>query len=308
MAKEIKVYSKLDTLPKGKTDETIIDGTLVLEGGSLRAVYTSGVIDCLMENNLNFRNTIGVSAGSLTGICYATGQIGRAGYVNLKYRHDPNYVGANALAKERNMFGFKYMFYGKPAKDWPLDLERLQNSDRKMIAVVTNVKTGKPEYKEFHDYDTDMFYKIMQASSSMPFFSPMVRMEKSYFLDGGCADKIPYQYAKDNFPGKIVVIRTQDKSYRKGKMDKKEKTLYKVRYGKYKTFYQDLIHMNENYDRQCDEIETLEKEGKIFVLYPSEKVTIGHVEGDMEKLGHYYWLGYEDMKRRLEELKKYLEK
>ena len=36
---------------------------LILEGGALRALFTAGVIDVMMENGITFDGLVGVSAG-----------------------------------------------------------------------------------------------------------------------------------------------------------------------------------------------------------------------------------------------------
>ena len=41
---------------------------LLLEGGSLRGLYTAGVLDTFMENDLYFPAVAGVSAGSLNAM------------------------------------------------------------------------------------------------------------------------------------------------------------------------------------------------------------------------------------------------
>ena len=40
---------------------------LVLEGGGLRALFTAGVIDVMMENGITFDAMVGVSAGATFG-------------------------------------------------------------------------------------------------------------------------------------------------------------------------------------------------------------------------------------------------
>ena len=50
---------------------------LVLEGGAMRGLFTAGIIDVLMENNIKFNGAIGVSAGAAFGCNYKSGQIGR---------------------------------------------------------------------------------------------------------------------------------------------------------------------------------------------------------------------------------------
>ncbi|MCI1735087.1 MAG: patatin family protein [Bacilli bacterium] len=306
MAKN-RIYSGLASLPKGQVPTDIVTpGCLVLEGGAFRGVYTSGVLDYLMQQSIAFETTVGVSAGSLNGLTYVAGQIGRAGYINLRYRHDSRYVGAKAVAQEGGVIGFDYLFKGKASKDIPLATEAIKKTPRKFYAVITNVKTGKEEYREIHDYPLDSFYKILQASSSMPFFSRMVPLEGSYYLDGGCACKIAYQWAINQQFKKIVVVRTRESGFRKALTTKREIALYKLRYGKYKEFTKTVCHSNEAYNQQCDEIQELGKEGRIFVIAPSKPVMIERLEGDMEKLGDLYWEGYHDAEASFAALKDYL--
>lgn len=63
-----------------KVDESI---GLVLEGGGMRGVFTCGVLDYLMDHNIRFPYTIGVSAGACNGLSYASRQRGRAKYSNI---------------------------------------------------------------------------------------------------------------------------------------------------------------------------------------------------------------------------------
>ena len=51
---------------------------LVLEGGGMRGVFTCGVLDYLMDHDIRFPYTIGVSAGACNGLSYMSRQRGRA--------------------------------------------------------------------------------------------------------------------------------------------------------------------------------------------------------------------------------------
>ena len=50
---------------------------LVLEGGGLRGLFTTGVLDVLTERGVKFDGIVGVSAGACFGCNYKSGQIGR---------------------------------------------------------------------------------------------------------------------------------------------------------------------------------------------------------------------------------------
>ena len=57
---------------------------------------------------------------------------------------------------------------------------------------------------------------------------------------------------------------------------------------------------------QCDEIEKLHAEGALMRIAPTAPVNVSRIEGDVEKLGALYWLGWNDCVAALEELKDYL--
>ena len=109
MSKKNKIFSGLDRLPKGLASEHLTEGCVVLEGGAFRGLYTSGVLDALMEAGINLSCTVGVSAGALNGMNYVSGQIGRSGRLNLTYRHDSRYVGLKAIHKNRGVIGFDFI-------------------------------------------------------------------------------------------------------------------------------------------------------------------------------------------------------
>ena len=63
---------------------------------------------------------------------------------------------------------------------------------------------------------------------------------------------------------------------------------------------------NENFNATADRIEQKAKDGSLFLIAPSEPVTVSRFDGDMDKLGALYRLGFHDMERRVDELKGYL--
>lgn len=100
MKKNNKRFSGISKLPNGNTSNKIVPGCIVLEGGAFRGLYTSGVLDALMQFEINMQCTVGTSAGALNGFNYVAGQIGRSARINLGYRHDSRYVGLEALKKQ----------------------------------------------------------------------------------------------------------------------------------------------------------------------------------------------------------------
>lgn len=296
------VYSGVDQLPSGRASGPITDGCIVLEGGAFRGVYTSGVLDALMEAGINLQCTIGVSAGAMNGVNYVTGQIGRSARVNLQYRRDPRYVGLHAYQVNHGIIGFDFIFGDYNQMD-PLDREALEHGGRRFVAVVANCRTGKTEY--FEPGNCSDILKAIQASASMPYVSRPVLVDGVPCLDGGCTDKIPYGWALRSGYQKIVVVRTRPDNYRKQVRERSAHLARRV-YRNFPQFAEALGESDRNYNRQCDMLERLRQQGRVFVISPSQPVTIGRLEKDMEKLGRLYHLGYEDARCQMEALRAYL--
>lgn len=296
------VYSGVDQLPSGRASGGITNGCMVLEGGAFRGVYTSGVLDALMEAGINLQCTIGVSAGAMNGVNYVTGQIGRSARVNLQYRRDPRYVGLHACHVNHGIIGFDFVFGAYNEMD-PLDQEALYHGGRRFVAVAANCRTGETEY--FETGKCKNILKAIQASASMPYVSRPVLVDGVPCLDGGCTDKIPFGWALRNGYEKVVVVRTRPNDYRKEVHERSAKLARRV-YRKYPAFAEALGQSDRSYNRQCDLLQQLRRQGRVFVISPSEPVTIGRLEKDMEKLGRLYHLGYADARRQLEDLRAYL--
>ena len=66
---------------------------LVLEGGGMRGVFTSGVLDGFMKHNLYFKYVVAVSAGACNGLSYMSHQPRRARVSNIDYLARYDYIG-----------------------------------------------------------------------------------------------------------------------------------------------------------------------------------------------------------------------
>ncbi len=298
-----KVWSGFSHIKTGSAPDTVIPGCIVLEGGSFRGCYTSGVLDVLMENGINMQTTIGTSAGALNGYNYVAGEIGRSAKINLGYRHDSRYFSPGAAVKNRGVVGFDFLLNGVE-EELPFDRERFDRSDRRFLVTVTNCKTGDVIYCE--KGVTPDFNKAVQASASMPFVSDMVDVHGVPCLDGGCAVKIPYKWALENGFEKILVIRTRPGYFRREPESPKIIKLSEMIYKNYPELIKKLIGQDVQYNTACDELDKLHNEGRICMLCPSGSISISTIEGDMEKLGALYLLGRADATCMLPEIKQYL--
>ncbi|SDB50174.1 patatin family protein [Butyrivibrio sp. INlla16] len=296
-------YSRLSEIKESTASDMITPGCLVLEGGSLRGLYTAGVLDCLIDNDLNFQTTIGISAGAMMGANYHAGHRGRAGRFNLEYRNNIHYVGLGAEIENQSPFNFDFAFDDKNFNH-PFDKDRLYSEKRNFYAGATDVETGEAVY--FNARECDDIFSAIRASASLPVASKIVEVDGHKCLDGGCADPIPVKWAIDKGFDKIIVVRTRERTFRKDVDDQRESIVVEQRYKKYPEYVEKMKKQHSHYNEQCDLVDKLENEGRVFVLAPQEPVNVGRLEGDLEKLGDLYFEGYDETNALIGKLKEYL--
>ena len=164
---------------------------LVLEGGAMRGMYTSGVLDAFLDEKIEFDDIIGVSAGTLFGVNFLSKQRGRAIRYNKRFSKKLNYMGLFSLITSKNIINKKFAFYEVPFKLDVFDNEEYKKSNTNFYATVTNVETGKPEYILLKDVFEQM--ELLRATSAMPFVSEIVDIDGKKYLDGGVSDSIPFE-------------------------------------------------------------------------------------------------------------------
>jgi len=297
----MEVYRDVDKIPHGDAGRDIASGCLILEGGAWRGIYTQGALDAMMQEDINLQTVIGVSAGAMSALSYLSGQIGRAPRFNLSHRHDPNYIGIGAMRKDHGITGFTCLYTVLEEQE-PLNRERFNDPRRKFFAVATNCRTGQPTY---FDRDACDIERAVQASATVPYVSQPVMIDGEPYLDGGCSCKIPMDWALEQGFQKIVVIRTRDRSYRKD--IHRPLPIIRMEYSrKFPLLARRLQEEGATYNILLDRIDQLEQKGRVFVLAPSKPVDIARFEGDMDRLGALYWQGYNDARKAIPAMKKYL--
>ena len=276
---------------------------LVLEGGGLRGIYSAGVLDVLMEENIKVDCIIGVSAGALFGVNYCSKQKGRALRYNQKYGVDKRYMGFHSLITTGNIMNKEFCFDTLVNELDPFDYETFKNSKVDFYAVVTNLKTGKAEYKLVKDMRKEEDMEKLRASGSMPCVSKPVKIGNDLYLDGAIGDSIPVLKAIEMGYEKVIVVTTRVDSYR---MKHKRRPYAKVMYRKYPKFAEAFINRDKMYNNTLMEMNRLEDEGRILVIKPTRLVKISRVEKDPLIMQEQYDLGVSDTKSRLKDIKKYL--
>ena len=272
---------------------------LLLEGGAMRCMYTEGVIDVFLENEIKIDGIVGVSAGALFGINYKSKQVGRGLRYSEKYAKNKDYMGLYSFLTTGNIMNEDFCFKKIVNELDPLDYETFKNSDIEFYAVVTNLETGEAEYIKIDDLKNKNNLEILRASGSMPFVSkPVVENNKKY-LEGGIADSIPIDKIMSMGFDKVIVVLTRHIDYKKKKSNQ---TFPKIYYRKYPNFAKAINNRYKKYNEELEKISELEKEGKIFVIRPSKLVKIKRIEKDSNKLQEMYDLGRENTLNLLDKI------
>lgn len=277
---------------------------LILEGGALRSLFTSGVLDVFMEHDIYFPTVCGVSAGSLCAVSYLSKQIGRNAELNIGYVNDKRYLGLHSLIHDKMIFNFDFMFGELSHTLVPLDYETFYASKQKLVAFTTDVATGESVTFE-NDNDCDILLAC-RASSSMPMLSKNVEIDGREYVDGGVSASIPYKWALDRGYEKIVIILTRDINYRKKPTSGLMKSLYRKCYKDNPQLVEKMTDAPERYNQYVEEIIELEKSGRIFVIRPEEEVKVSRTEKDTKKLRALYNTGREIGEKQLENMLAYL--
>ncbi|MBE5983872.1 MAG: patatin family protein [Paenibacillaceae bacterium] len=280
------------------------EGALVLEGGSLRGVFTAGVLDVFMEQGIEMSYVNGVSAGSMSGMSYVSKQIGRTIKVDLDYVNDKRFLSFRNLVEKRSIFNFDFLFGELSNTLVPFDYDTFYKSEQIFEVIATRCKTGKPEY--FEKNRCDNFIDAVKASSSIPILSRMITVEGKKYLDGGCSMPVAYQRAIDLGYEKIVLVLTREPGYRKPPLDKWTKKGYERYFAPLPRFLKALEDVPERYNRMQEEIDRLEKEGRIYVIRPDHHVTVQRTEQDKRKLEALYQEGRRLALEHMDSLKAYL--
>lgn len=262
---------------------------LILEGGGMRGVFTSGVLDCFMDHGIRFPYTIGVSAGACNGLSYMSGQRGRAKYSNIDMLDKYHFIGLKHLITKGNIMDFDLMFHEFPERIIPYDYEAYAKCTEEYEMVTTNCHTGKAcYYNEKHN--PHRIIDIVKASSSLPFVCPIVYVDGTPMLDGGIADSIPLLRARKLGYNNNVVVLTRNKGYRK---EDKPSKVPAVFYRKYPELRNAIASRNMMYNQQIALVEELEDKGQLIVIRPTQPITVSRMEKDTSKLLDFYNQGYQ---------------
>ncbi|MEG2288771.1 MAG: patatin family protein [Clostridium sp.] len=277
--------------------------SLILEGGTFRPIFSAGVMDALLDNNIIFPYCIGVSAGITNGFSYISKQPKRNYDILINHRNDKRYIGFRNFFKCKSLFGLDFAFDEIPNKLYPFDNETFQSYEGKILVGVTNAKTGKTEYLNGKEVDNSC--NMLRASCAIPLFFPPAIINNNEYFDGGICDPIPILKAIEDGNKKHLIVLTRPKGYIK-ELGNGNIFAAKILKSKYPNLISPLLTRHTLYNERVKYCEQLEREGKAIILRPTAEDGIDSFEKDINNIKHAYNHGYNTAIARLDEIKQLL--
>ncbi|AYE35105.1 patatin-like phospholipase family protein [Clostridium septicum] len=274
--------------------------SLILEGGTFRPIFSAGVMDALLDNDVMFPYCIGVSAGITNGFSYLSRQKRRNLDILESYRNDKRYLSVKNFFKCKSLFGLDFIFDEIPNKLSPFDMDTFLKYNGTALVGVTNAITGQTEYLDGKTIDEKC--TILRATCAIPLFFPAIRINNNYYYDGGICDPIPIQKAISDGNEKHLIILTRPKGYRK-QFSRKNLFASKILTKKYPELNNSLLNRHRLYNEQVEFCEKLEREGKALILRPRENQAIESFEKNVDKLREGYFNGYNLAIEKMDEIK-----
>lgn len=275
---------------------------LILEGGANRGIFTSGVLDCLQDHSIYLPYVLSVSVGTCNAIDYVSKQRGRTRACMIpRGRNIPPICWKNIFIKGK-LINLDMVFDEYPNRLVPFHYEAFWDSGIKSEYVVTNCLTGRAEYFSVPlDKDAKRLMNICRASCSMPYLLPEVYIDGIPYVDGGCADPIPFRHAMEIGYEKNVVVTTRTFEYVPGRKSSQLRRINRCLYRRYPKLAETLVDSDIRYEKRLKDMSNLEKEGKLLVIRPTKEL-VGRLENSQTRMEAFYRQGYELAERRLEEV------
>jgi len=266
---------------------------LVLEGGGMRGVFTSGVLDAFMKHEVTFPYVVAVSAGACNGLSYMSQQPRRARYSNIDMLRKYGYISLKSLLTQGSIFDPDILYDRFPNEILPFDYEAYSQNPGTYEMVTTNCLTGRAEYLS-EKHDAARLTAIAKASSSLPYVAQITQVDGIPMLDGGIVDSIPIVRAIDKGFSPNVVVMTRNRGFRSEEFDMK---VPRILYKEYPRLRVVLSHHVEAYNQQLELIERMEDWGEAIVIRPQRPMEVDRLCRDVDKLERLYEEGFAEGER-----------
>ncbi|GKW52944.1 patatin family protein [Pseudoalteromonas sp. NCCP-2140] len=260
---------------------------LVVEGGAMRGIFATGVLDAFIQANYHpFNQCYGVSAGATNIAAYLCAQYKRNHTVITDYSCRPEFIDFVRFIKGGHLFDLDWLWQ-ETIRDIRLDLETFEKQASEFYIVTTNIQTGQAEYLKANAIHLE---EQLKASCALPIaYREFPVIDNLQLTDGGVADSIPIRKAYEMGNKEITVILSQPLGYKK--KPSKAPWFVKRLYKNTPALAEATLRRAENYNQSIDFITNPPSDCKINIIAPPPNFAVGRTTKSFEKLSAGYEMG-----------------
>ncbi len=259
---------------------------LVVEGGAMRGIFASGVLDSFMElNHKPYDFVMGVSAGASNLVGYLSNQPLRSYQVITQLATSSRFYNPGRFLRGGDLVDVRWLIDEANSR-YPINEDALFASTP-FFAAATNVQTGEPDY---YQITRENFVTAIEATSALPIvYKKMPCFGGACYTDGGVSDSIPVKEAYRRGARDITVVLSHPESYEMPKA--KSEWMMKKLFAKYPQVAKSVTARAEKYNGSLDFIRNPPKDAHIRVIAPPEHFAVKRLTMNKSALDHGYSMG-----------------
>ncbi|MCW8327300.1 patatin family protein [Photobacterium sp. SDRW27] len=259
---------------------------LIVEGGAMRGIFASGVLDAFMEADFRpYDFAIGVSAGASNLLGYVTNAPNRSYHVITELATSKTFFNPSRFLTGGDLIDVRWL-WTESNKQFPVNKEQLLTSIP-LLATVTNIATGEADYYQVNEHNLE---NAMVATAALPIaFKATPCFSGGCFTDGGVANSIPVKEAYRRGARDITVILSHPLSYEK--QPSKHPWIMKKLLSRYPEVAKAMNTRAENYNQSLEFIRHPPKDAVIKVIAPPEDFGVKRLTMNKSLLNQGYEMG-----------------
>ena len=267
---------------------------IVVEGGAMRGVFGSGVLDTFIEEQFfPYDLALGVSAGASNLVGYLSKQKGRSYKVITELATDKRFFNPKRFIQGGHLVDVKWLV-SESDKRYPLDQKALFDNIP-MLATATNIETGQADY---YQVLPDNLFNILEATSALPIaYKQTPCFSGGCYTDGGVADSIPVIEAYRQGAKEITVVLSHPLSYEMPKS--RSSWLIERMLKRYPMIGKAMKERADRYNQSLEFIRNPPKDVTIRVIAPPEHFNVKRLTMDLKTLKEGYEMGVSEGEKHL---------
>lgn len=274
-------------------ETNVRDTAFIIEGGGMRASYTAGLINVLLDHEIYFDYVAGISAGASCAVNYLSRDRDRVRRSFVELAADPEFGGIRSLIRGKGFFNSEYIYetIGREGQAMPFDFKAFKENPACIRIGAWCLEEARVIYfSKDHMESLEDVMKIVRASSTLPFLMPPTEYRGRVYFDGGLGGGIAIDAAIQDGYRKFFVILSRPEGYYKKPL--KNPALAKTLLKRRPRLADAAIERWQNYNRQKEQVIELAEEGRAYIVYPADS-TVSRNETDPAVLARNYDKGYE---------------